>query len=77
MTREEAIDLLQWPSLDEETVIADKEYIASKLRISVEDLDGFMNLPHKTYKDYKNQEWLFTLGAKILGSLGIEKNQKR
>ena len=77
MTRDEAVERLRLPALDEATVLADKEYIASKLRISTEDLDGFMELPHKTYKDYKNQEWMFTLGAKILALLGVEKNQKR
>ena len=77
MTRDEAIERLKSPALDEATIMADKEYIASKLRISVEDLDGFIDVPHRTYKDYKNQERMFSLGSKILGILGIEKNQKR
>jgi len=77
MTRDEAVERLRLPALDEATVLADKEYIASKLRISTEDLDGFMDLPHKTYKNYKNQEWMFTLGSKIMGFLKLEQNQKR
>jgi len=77
MTRDEAIERLKSPALDEATIMADKEYIASKLRISEEDIDEFMDLPHRTYKDYKNQEWLFSLGSKVSGILGIEKNQKR
>ena len=77
MTRAEAIEKLKVPALDEAVVAADKEYIASKLRISVAELDGFMELPHKTYKDYKNQEWLFKIGEKVMALLKLEINQKR
>ncbi|MDA9112777.1 N-acetyl sugar amidotransferase [Gammaproteobacteria bacterium] len=77
MSREQAILKLESSALDNETIIADKEYIASKLRVSVRDLDSYLDLPHKTYKDYKNQEWLFNLGSKVLQLIGAEKNAKR
>jgi len=34
-------------------------------------------MPLKTYKDYKNQEWMFDLGAKVLKLLGVERSVKR
>lgn len=77
MSREEAVLKLESPALDNETIIADKEYIASKLRVGVEDLDSYLELPYKTYKDYKNQEWLFNFGSKVLQLFGVEKNAKR
>ncbi len=77
MTREDAIEKLKHPAIDASTVKQDKEYIASKLRISVEELDSFMDLPKKTYKDYKNQEWMFKIGSKVLQLIGAEKNAKR
>ena len=34
-------------------------------------------MPKKSYKDYKSQEYIFNLGAKVLKFLGIEKGGKR
>ena len=77
MTREEAMEKLEQPALDKDAIKADKEYIASKLRVTAEEIDSYLELPHKTYKDYKNQELLFNFGSKFLQLLGIEKNAKR
>lgn len=77
MNREEAIEKLLKPAIDEETVKHDFEYVATKLGISVEELQGYMDAPKKTYKDYKNQESMFNIGAKILKFLGIERSIKR
>ncbi len=77
MTREEALAKLEKPAYDPETIDEDFEYIATKLGISVQELRGYHEMPLKTYKDYKNQEWLFDLGAKTLKALGIERAVKR
>jgi N-acetyl sugar amidotransferase len=77
MTREEALTKLEKPAYDPETIDEDFEYIATKLRISVDELRGYHQMPIRTFRDYKNQEWMFDLGAKVLKLLGIERSIKR
>lgn len=77
MTREEALEKLKKPTYDEETIAQDFEYIATKLGISIEELQGYMDAPNKTYKDYKSQENIYQIGAKIMRALGLEKGGKR
>lgn len=77
MTREEALALLEKPAYDPETIDQDIEYIANKLDISVEQLMDYFNAPNKTHKDYKNQEFIYDLGAKIMRAIGLEKGGKR
>lgn len=77
MTREEALSKLEKPAYNLETIDEDFEYIATKLGISVDELRHYHSMPKKTYRDYKNQEWLFDLGAKILKWLGVERAVKR
>jgi N-acetyl sugar amidotransferase len=77
MTREEALDKLKLPGFDPETINADFEFIANKLGISVEALRGYFDAPNKTYKNYKNQQSIYDVGAKIMRALGVEKGGKR
>lgn len=77
MTREEALEKLKKPAYDPETIEHDFEYIANKLDITVDELRGYFNAPKKTYKDYKSQESIYNLGAKVLRLLGKEKGGKR
>jgi N-acetyl sugar amidotransferase len=77
MTREEALEKLKKPAYDPETIKQDFEYIATKLGISVEELQGYMDAPNKTYKDYKNQMAIYDVGAKVMRMLGLEKGGKR
>ena len=77
MSREEALEKLKKPAYDEETIKQDFEYIATKLGITVEELQGYMDAPNKTYKDYKNQMTIYDVGAKVMRMLGLEKGGKR
>lgn len=77
MTREEALKKLESPVYDPETIHQDFEYVATKLGISVEELQSYMDAPNKTYKDYKSQETIYNLGAKVMRMLGLEKGGKR
>jgi hypothetical protein len=73
MTREEALADLRQPPYDEETIAQDFEYIATKLEISVAELQGYLDAPSKSYKDYKNQLHLFLFGARVMQLMGLEK----
>lgn len=77
MTREEALEKLKTPALDAATVRQEFEYVANKLGISTEELQGYMDAPNKTYKDYKSQENFYLLGAKVMKALGLELGGKR
>lgn len=77
MTREEALEKLSKPAIDENEVRHDFEYIATKLGVTIEELQGYMDAPNKSYKDYKNSEKMFTIGAIIMQWLGLEGARKR
>ena len=77
MTRDEALEKLKSSAYDPETIHQDFEYIATKLGISVEELQSYMDAPNKTYKDYKSQENIYNIGAKVMRMLGLEKGGKR
>lgn len=77
MTRAEALEKLRVPAYDPKTIDEEFEYIATKLGISAEELRRYHTMPIKSYKDYRNQAWLFDLGAKTLKWLGVERAIKR
>jgi N-acetyl sugar amidotransferase len=77
MTRAVALEKLTQSAYNTETIEEDFEYIATKLGISVDELRHYHSMPKKTYRDYKNMERLFDLGAKMLKLLGVERAVKR
>lgn len=77
MLREEALLKLEQPGYDPATIDEEFEFIANKLEITVEELRAYHRMPLKTYRDYKNQAWMFDLGARVLKVLGIERSVKR
>jgi N-acetyl sugar amidotransferase len=77
MARAEALQKLERPPYDPETIAQDFEYIATKLGISIETLQGFMDAPNKTFSDYRSQAWIYDLGAKVMKTLGLEIGGKR
>ena len=77
MTRDEALEKLSKPAIPEEEARQDMEYVATKLGITMDELQGYMDAPNKSYRDYNNQEWLFNFGAKVMQKLGIERAIKR
>jgi N-acetyl sugar amidotransferase len=77
MTREEALEKLTLPPYDEETIRQDFEYVATKLGITVNELQSYMDAPNKSYKDYKSQEMIYNVGAKAMRLLGLTLGGKR
>ena len=77
MTREDALEKLSRPSYDKDTIAHDFEYVATKLGISVAELQGYMDAPNKSYEDYKSQQSIYRVGAKVLKLFGLEPGGKR
>mgnify|MGYP001545169930 CR=1 FL=1 len=77
MTREEALEKLKSPAMSEDDARQEFLYVATKLGLTPEELQGYFDAPNKTYKDYKNNETMFVVGAKVMKALGIERAIKR
>jgi N-acetyl sugar amidotransferase len=77
MTRDEAIEKLKVPALDDATIRQEFEYVANKLEISTDELKSYLDAPNKTYRDYKSQDAIYMLGAKVMKVLGLEIGGKR
>ena len=77
MIRKDALDLLKSPSFDPQLIQEDLRYISNKLDINVNELEHYFNSKNKTYKDYKNLEWIYKIGSTVLRKLGIERGGKR
>jgi N-acetyl sugar amidotransferase len=72
MTREEALDRISRPELDEQTLKNEFEYVAHKLDLTVDQLQRIFEGENKTFKYYKNKRHIISLGAKVLTALGLE-----
>lgn len=77
MTRDQALAELSKPAIPEDEALKEFDYIATKLGITSESLQSYFSAPNKTHRDYKNQEAIFNLGAKVLKALGVERAIKR
>jgi N-acetyl sugar amidotransferase len=69
MTREEALERLEKPAFDIETLDQDFDYIATKLGISSDELRSYREMPKRFYWDYQNQKRLFDYGERVLSLL--------
>jgi N-acetyl sugar amidotransferase len=77
MTRDEALKKLKTPALDEATVRQEFEYVANKLGITTAELQGYLDAPRKTYRDYRSQRTVYNIGARLMRTLGLELGGKR
>lgn len=73
MTRDEALARISKPEMDEHFLKQEFEYVANKLDLTVDELQGIFEGENKTYRDYKNKRWVIGLGSNVLRLLGLEK----
>jgi N-acetyl sugar amidotransferase len=72
MTREEALVRISRPELSEETMRHDFEFVATKLGWTVAEFEEIYRGENKTFKDYKNNHLVISLGVRISSILGLE-----
>jgi N-acetyl sugar amidotransferase len=77
MTRDEAIERISKPELDEKTLKNEFDYVAHKLDFAVDELQKIFEGPNKTFRDYNNKRWLVNLGGWFLMRFGNEKRLMR
>ena len=73
MTREQALERIEHPEMDEHFLQQEFEYVASKLGLTVNELQEIFDGENKTYRNYHNKRWLIGLGANAMRWLGFEK----
>lgn len=73
MTRSEALEKLATPAYDPDTLAQDFEYIATKLGIATAELQGYLDGPKKSYRDYKHSMGVIELGTKVLRLFGVQR----
>jgi len=73
MTREEALERISRPEMDEHFLEQEFEYVAHKLGLTVAELRAIFEGENKTYRDYKNKRWLIGAGTEIRRRFGSEK----
>lgn len=73
MTRDEALDRISRPEMDEQFLQHEFEYVANKLDLGVDELRAIFEAPNKTFRDYRNKLWLIMLGANVMQRLGMER----
>lgn len=73
MTRDEALDRISRPELNEQTLKQEFEYVAHKLGLTVDEFQKIFEGPNKSYKDYRNKRHIINLGARAMTLFGLEK----
>lgn len=73
MTREEALERIAKPEMDEQFLRQEFEYVANKLDLTVDELEAIFQGENKTYKDYNSKKKIIELGSKTMRMLGLEK----
>jgi N-acetyl sugar amidotransferase len=73
MTREEALDRISRPELDEKFLEKEFEYVADKLDLSLKQFQEIFEGENKTFYDYKNKRFLIGFGAQVMRKFGLEK----
>lgn len=77
MTREEALEKLSHPPYNKETIAHDFEYVATKLGISTDELQSYMDAPKRSHKDFRSQQSIYFIGAKLMRLFGLTLGGKR
>lgn len=77
MARRDALNELQRCPYKDMDVAAEMRYVANKLEITAEELQRYLDMPLKSYRDYRSRDYVYRIGAAIMKRLGLEKGGKR
>ncbi|MCG7506262.1 N-acetyl sugar amidotransferase [Mesorhizobium sp. IRAMC:0171] len=73
MTREDALERIAQTAYNPDDLAQDFEYIATKLDLTVGELQQIMDGPNKSYKDYANAMTFINLGTRVLRAVGVQR----
>ena len=69
ISRNEALSILDKPSFSDDMISQETKYVASKLDISVSQLQYYHAQPLKFYYDYPNMHSFMAFGEKIYSTI--------
>ena len=73
MTREDAIERIKSPELDDHFLKKEFEYVSHKLGLTVSELNSIFESDNKNVGDYKNKQLFVNFGSKMMQLFGLEK----
>jgi N-acetyl sugar amidotransferase len=73
LSRDDALAAITVPAYDAATVADEFEYIATKLDLTVSELQALHDGPNKSYRDYKNNKRLIELGTMAMRAVGVQR----
>ncbi len=73
MTRDEALNKMKIPPIAEKEGEALFLKVAAMLEITADELNNYFKMPRRTYRDYKNRNWMFGIGSKVMFHLKLDK----
>lgn len=73
MSREEAVQRIAKPELEEQFLQSEFEYVANKLDLTVDQLQGIFDGENKTFHSYRNKRFLIGIGSRVMSALGLER----
>ena len=76
MTRQEALKILDEPSLNEEEASELFKQVAKKLEITEQELTSYLNLP-ECQETFKSNRGIYNFGIKLFEKLGLEKRIRK
>jgi putative aminotransferase len=77
MEREDAVERISRPEMEEHFLKQEFEYVAHKLDMSVDELEQLFQMPNRTFRNYHNKRWLIGAGSNVLRRLGMERRYFR
>lgn len=77
MTRDEALDRISRPEIDEQTMHEDFEYVAKKLGITTAALQNIFDAPNRNFTQFKNNKKWIDLSKNFLQLIGVERRMFR
>lgn len=73
MERDEALERIKKPELDEHFLDCEFEYVAHKLDLTVDELREIFNGSNKRSCDYRSKRFLIEIGSRVMSIMGLEK----
>ena len=73
LSRDDALARIAKPAYNADNLAEDFEYIATKLDLSVVELQQIMDGPNKSYKDYANAMSMIEVGTHVLRAVGVQR----
>ena len=73
MTRDEALAKLAQKAYDPAEIEHDIEYFATKLGITPAEFKQYMAGPNRSWREFRNMNWLIELGNKVMAAAGAQR----